>query len=336
MPSRNCSKWVSSVAWVPRPASEWVEELRTAAVSCGEVSEELDVRDNGATMDELRQLAAFSGWGAVPQIFDESNEEFAQERQELRWALNTEEWNAAARTTINAHYTDPAYVAAIWTAVRELGFTGGRILEPGCGTGTFIGLAPEGAQMVGVELDTITANIAARLYPDAEILAESFADTRVTGRFDAVVGNVPFSDAPLTDRVHNAGGHSMHNHFLIKSLALTKPGGIVAALTSRYTLDAQNPAARRELTELGDLVGACSAPTAASTPRPEPSAPRPSPEAPRSERQAPHSTDADRQALHHHQQLVVQRNELRRRPDLVRESETRPLPGKPLTVISHF
>lgn len=164
------------------------------------LSEELDVRDTHATMDELRQLAAFSGWGAVPQIFDESNEEFAQERQELRWALNSDEWNAAARSTINAHFTDPAYVQAIWTAVQDLGFIGGRVLEPGCGTATFIGLAPQGAQMVGVELDEITANIAAHLYPDAEILAESFADTRITGRFDAVVGNVPFSEAPLTDR----------------------------------------------------------------------------------------------------------------------------------------
>jgi SAM-dependent methyltransferase len=214
-------------------------------------------------MDELRQLAAFSGWGAVPQVFDENNAEYAEERRQLRDELNTAEWNAASRSTINAHFTDPAYVQAIWTAMQDLGFTGGRVLEPGCGTGNFIGLAPEGTQLVGVELDEITANIASHLYPDAEILGESFADSRFTGRFDAVVGNVPFAENVLVDRVHNAGRHSMHNHFLIKSLALTKPGGIVAALTSRYTLDSQNPAARRELAELGDLVGAVRLPSGA-------------------------------------------------------------------------
>jgi N12 class adenine-specific DNA methylase len=224
---------------------------------------DLDARATPATADELRTLAAWSGWGAVPQVFDPANAEYAVERDELRGLLTEQEWNAAARTTTNAHYTDPAYVEEIWSSLRELGFTGGRVLEPGCGSGNFIGLAPDGTELTGVEVDPTTARIAARLYPGSDIRAESFADTRVTGRFDAVVGNVPFSEVRLTDRVHNAGGHSMHNHFLIKSLALTKPGGLVAALTSRYTLDGQNPAARRELAELGDLVGAVRLPTAA-------------------------------------------------------------------------
>ncbi|MEV0287875.1 helicase-related protein [Kribbella sp. NPDC050820] len=155
-------------------------------------------------------------------------------------------------------------MTAIWSALDGLGFTGGQVLEPGCGSGTFIGLAPDTAAMTGVELDPTTARIAARLYPGSDIRSESFADTRVTGRFDAVVGNVPFAEVRLTDRVHNPNGvHSMHNHFLIKAAALTKPGGMVAVLTSRYTLDGQNPAARRELAELGDLVGAVRLPTGA-------------------------------------------------------------------------
>ncbi|MFI5736069.1 helicase-related protein [Kribbella sp. NPDC051587] len=200
----------------------------------------------------------------MPQIFDDSNAEFSAERSELRGLLSDTEWNAAARTTINAHYTDPAYVEAIWSALTTLGFTGGQVLEPGSGSGTFIGLAPANAKMTGVELDPITARIAAKLYPGSDIRAESFADTRISGRFDAVVGNVPFADVRLTDRVHNpSGAHSMHNHFIIKSLALTKPGGIVAVLTSRYTLDSQNPAARRELAELGDMIGAVRLPAGA-------------------------------------------------------------------------
>ncbi|MEX0705939.1 MAG: hypothetical protein WD041_04915, partial [Nitriliruptoraceae bacterium] len=174
------------------------------------------------------------------------------------------EWRAAERTTINAHYTDPVIVARMWQTLRSLGFDGGTVLEPGSGAGTFIGLAPETARMVGVELDPVTASICAGLYPHAEVRVESFADTRLpAGQFDATVGNVPFADVRLHDPVHNAGRHSMHNHFLAKSLALTRPGGLVVALTSRYTLDGQNPAARREMSQLADLLGAVRLPAGA-------------------------------------------------------------------------
>ncbi len=138
------------------------------------------------------------------------------------------------------------------------------MLEPGCGSGTFIGMAPEGARMVGVELDPTTAAIARGLYPQADIRGESFATTRFPrGHFDAVVGNVPFADVSLHDPQHNAGGHSMHNHFILKSLALTRPGGMVAVLTSSFTMDATNPAARREMNGMADLVGAVRLPTGA-------------------------------------------------------------------------
>ncbi|MBX3196288.1 MAG: helicase [Microbacteriaceae bacterium] len=146
----------------------------------------------------------------------------------------------------------------------RLGFEGGDVLEPGSGSGTFIGMAPESARMVGVELDSTTAAISRRLYPHADIRAESFADTRFPrGHFDAAVGNVPFADVALHDRQFNAGGHSMHNHFIIKSLAMTRPGGIVAVLTSRFTLDGTNPAARREMASMADLVGAVRLPSGA-------------------------------------------------------------------------
>ena len=138
------------------------------------------------------------------------------------------------------------------------------MLEPGCGSGNFIGLAPPGAEMLGVELDPVTAGIAARLYPDAEIRCESFADTRLPeGHFDLVIGNVPFSPAKLHDRRHNAAGHSMHNHFIIKSLKFLKPGGLLAVLTSRYTMDAQDPSAREEMAELASLVTAVRLPSGA-------------------------------------------------------------------------
>jgi N12 class adenine-specific DNA methylase len=174
------------------------------------------------------------------------------------------EYAAAARSTLNAHYTDAALVQAIWAGVTRLGFTGGSVLEPGVGSGNFLAFAPEGARLVGVELEPVTAAIAAALYPQAQILSESFADTRAPeGSFDLVVGNVPFGKVALNDRRHNPGGHSIHNHFLIKSLHLTRPGGLVAVLTSRYTMDAANPAARREMAALADLVGAVRLPSGA-------------------------------------------------------------------------
>lgn len=217
-----------------------------------------------ATRGDQEVLAKWSGWGALSEVFDDSKAAWEAERAELRTLLTDSEWLAAERTTINAHYTDPAYAQQMWRALVELGFGGGRVLEPGSGSGTFIGLAPESAQMVGVELDPVTARIAAALYPQAEIRAESFADTRLpVGSFDAVIGNVPFADVRLHDPVHNAGRHSMHNHFIIKSLALTRPGGIVAVLSSHYTLDSQNPAARREINQMADLLGAVRLPSGA-------------------------------------------------------------------------
>ncbi|GAA4554905.1 SNF2-related protein [Pseudonocardia xishanensis] len=217
-----------------------------------------------ATEAEQRIIAAWSGWGAVPEVFDSARSEFAWAREELASLLSEAEWKSAARSTLNAHYTDPGLVAPIWRALQELGFTEGRVLEPGCGSGNFIAAAPDGARMVGVEVEAATAQVAAALYPDAQILSESFADTTAPeGAFDLTVGNVPFAKSVLTDRQYNRGGHSIHNHFLIKSLHLTAPGGLVAVITSRYTLDAANPAARREMAELADLVGAIRLPRAA-------------------------------------------------------------------------
>ncbi len=197
-------------------------------------------------------------------MFDAARPECAWARDELAALLTQEELAAAARNTLNAHYTDAALVQAIWAGVRQLGFTGGQVLEPGCGSGNFIAFAPDGAQVAGVELEPVTAAIAAALYPDARILCESFASTRAReGVFDLAIGDVPFGAIRLNDRVHNRGGHAIHGHFAIKALWLTRPGGLVAVLTSRYTMDARNPAVRREIASLADLVGAVRLPSGA-------------------------------------------------------------------------
>jgi N12 class adenine-specific DNA methylase len=224
--------------------------------------------DRRASPQEQTVLARWSGWGSVPKVFDEDSAQFAAERGQLRALLDDQQWRAASRTTLNAHYTDAAIAGAMWQFLSDAGFGADgptRVLEPGCGAGTFLGLSPEqGVELIGVELDPTTAAIAQHLYPRADIRAESFALTRLpAGSLDLVIGNVPFGKIALHDPVHNAGGHSLHSYFILKSLALTRPGGVVAVLTSHYTMDATNPAARREIAELADLVAAIRLPAGA-------------------------------------------------------------------------
>ncbi|MHB8672023.1 MAG: methyltransferase domain-containing protein, partial [Acidimicrobiales bacterium] len=229
---------------------------------------DLQDQDRPARPDEQQTLARWSGWGSVPVVFDEGNEQFAPARAQLKTLLDEHEWKAAAKTTLNAHYTDAAIAQAMWDVVTDAGFGADgptRVLEPGCGAGTFLGLAPAAAStLIGVELDSTTAAIAKHLYPQADIRAQSFADTRIPrASLDLVIGNVPFGKIALHDKIHNAGGHSLHNYFVLKSLALTRPGGVVTVLTSHYTMDAANPAARREIAAMADLVAAVRLPMSA-------------------------------------------------------------------------
>lgn len=187
-----------------------------------------------ALVDRLRQVATTARWDPV--------------RAQLNDLADAPARLAAARSTLNAHYTDPHVAQAMWDALRDLGFQGGPVLEPGCGSGNFIGLAPADASMVGVELDPTTAAIAAHLYPDSTIVTGGFqAPGWNPGAFAAAVGNVPFGDFRLYDPVYNPRGLTIHNHFLVKALQLTAPGGIVALLTSAYTMDSANSSGRREL-----------------------------------------------------------------------------------------
>ncbi len=208
-------------------------------------------------------LAGWSSWGALPQVF-EDDPAWESVRTRLRDLLTDDELAAARTTVLNAHYTDPAVVRQIWRAVVDLGFSGGRVLEPGCGSGNFIGHSPAAAEMVGVELDPTTARIAAALYPTATIRSEGFERTRLPeASFVAAVGNVPFGGFSLFDLDYNPGGHHIHDHFIIKALRLVTPGGLVAVVTSAGTLDKHNLAARRDMHTYGDLVGAVRLPSGA-------------------------------------------------------------------------
>ncbi|MFL0286804.1 helicase-related protein [Mycobacterium sp. SMC-18] len=229
-----------------------------------DVIERLRREDRPATAVEQEVLASWSGWGACADLFDRRSDNYAREREHLRDILGPDGYRAAEASILNAHYTDPAIAQAMWDAVRDAGFSGGRVLEPGCGSGNFIGLAPPDAVMVGVENDPMTAAIAAALYPNAQIRAEGFETTRVpTASFSAVVGNVPFGNFALVDPAHNPGRFSIHNHFINKAIALTAPGGYVTVLTSRYTMDSMDTRARRAMAAQAELVGAVRLPSTA-------------------------------------------------------------------------
>lgn len=220
--------------------------------------------NRAATPAEQRILAAWSGWGAVPDIFDKRKPEWDELRTDLTAVLTPPEIDAARASTLNAHYTDPAIAAEMWSALGRAGFTGGRVLEPGCGAGNFIGHAPRGTRMVGVELDPMTARIAHHLYPGHQVRGHGFEKfSPDEGAFTAVIGNVPFGNFAIGDPLHNPSGLTIHNHFIRKSLALTETGGYVAVITSAFTSDAQRTKAREEIAELGDLVGALRLPTKA-------------------------------------------------------------------------
>ncbi|MFV8133186.1 hypothetical protein [Streptomyces syringium] len=241
----------------------------------------LERENRGTTVGEARTLARWSGWGSVPTVFlDEPDpdepiygpggdreggfetdhaawESYSRVRGELRDLLDPFEWRAASRAVLSAHHTPQSVAESMWQGLAAYGFDGGEVLEAGCGSGAFFGVAPPVARLTGVELDPTTAAIAGRIYPHANVLAESFTDTDVPlGTFDAIIGNVPFAQAPFGERRYRAGGHSLHNGFIIKQLALLRPGAYMAVITSRWTLDGEDTAARRDMSRWGDLAAA--------------------------------------------------------------------------------
>ena len=219
------------------------------------------LEENGfqASPEQQVKLSGYVGWGGIPEVFDESKPDWSKEYAELKALLTPEEYEAARGSTLNAHYTSPAVIRAIYEAVGSMGFEGGRILEPSMGVGNFFGLLPENmanSQLYGVELDSITGRIAKQLYPEADITVAGFETTSRPGFYDLAVGNVPFGQYQVHDPEYDRLGFSIHNYFASKMLDQVRPGGIVAFVTSRYTLDAKDESVRRYLAERGELLGA--------------------------------------------------------------------------------
>ena len=212
-----------------------------------------------ASPEQQDKLSGYVGWGGIPEVFDENKPDWSKEYAELKALLTPEEYEAARGSTLNAHYTSPAVIRAIYEAVGGMGFEGGRILEPSMGVGNFFGLLPESmanSRLYGVELDSITGRIAKQLYPEANITVAGFETTNRPGFFDLAVGNVPFGQYQVHDPEYDRLGFSIHNYFAAKMLDQVRPGGIVAFVTSRYTLDAKDESVRRYLAERGELLGA--------------------------------------------------------------------------------
>ena len=220
---------------------------------------ELELEGAQATPEQQEVLSRYVGWGGLADAFDESKDNWKDEFAELYAALSPEEYTAARASTLNAHYTSPTVIRAIYDAVENMGFQTGNILEPSMGVGNFFGMLPESmksSRLYGVELDSITGRIAKQLYPKADITVAGFETTDRKDFFDLAVGNVPFGQYQVSDRAFDKLGFSIHNYFFAKALDQVRPGGVVAFVTSRYTMDAKDSAARKYIAQRADFLGA--------------------------------------------------------------------------------
>lgn len=220
---------------------------------------ELESENRNATPEEQEVLSQYVGWGGLADAFDERKDNWSREYAELKELLSPEEYEMARASTLNAHYTSPTVIQAIYDAVGQMGFTKGNILEPSMGIGNFFGILPEGMQdsrLFGVELDSISGRIAKKLYPNADITVGGFEITDKRDFYDLAIGNVPFGNYKVADKPYDKLGFSIHNYFFAKALDQVRPGGVVAFVTSRYTMDQQSPEVRKYLAERAELLGA--------------------------------------------------------------------------------
>lgn len=221
---------------------------------------EIEFDDRLATPEEQEILSRYVGWGGLPQAFDENNEQWADEFAELYGLLSPEEYEAAKATTLNAHYTSPTVIKAIYQAVENMGFRTGNVLEPSCGIGNFFGLVPESmkdSKLFGVELDSITGRIAQQLYQQNSIAVQGFEDTELPDSFfDLAIGNVPFGSYSLHDKRYDKHHFLIHDYFFARTLDKVRPGGLIAFVTSKGTMDKQNPNVRKYIAERAELIGA--------------------------------------------------------------------------------
>ena len=219
----------------------------------------LEEEHRGATAEEQQVLSQYVGWGGLADAFDPSKDSWAKEYAELKGLLSEDEYAAARSSTLNAHYTSPTVIRGIYDAVERMGFRSGNILEPSMGVGNFFGMLPDTMQdsrLYGVELDSITGRIAKMLYPQADITVAGFETTDRRDFYDLAVGNVPFGQYKVNDKAYNKLGFSIHNYFFAKAIDQVRPGGIVAFVTSRYTMDSKDSTARKHMAERADLLGA--------------------------------------------------------------------------------
>ena len=220
---------------------------------------ELEFDSRQATPEEQDVLSKYVGWGGLADAFDESKDNWKDEFAELYATLSPEEYAAARASTLNAHYTSPTVIRAIYDAVENMGFQTGNILEPAMGVGNFFGMLPESmksSRLYGVELDSITGRIAKQLYPKADITVAGFETTDRRDFFDLAIGNVPFGQYQVNDRAYNKLGFSIHDYFFAKTLDQVRPGGVIAFVTSRYTMDKQSPEVRKYIAQRAELLGA--------------------------------------------------------------------------------
>ena len=227
---------------------------------------QLEQEHRGATIEEQEILSQYVGWGGLPDAFDPDKGNWAKEYAELKGLLSEDEYAAARGSVLNAHYTSPTVIRAIYDAVERMGFRSGNILEPSMGVGNFFGMLPDTMQdsrLYGVELDSVTGRIAQKLYPDANIKVAGFETTDRRDFYDLAVGNIPFGQYRVNDKAYNKLGFSIHNYFFAKAIDQVRPDGIVAFVTSRYTLDSKDSSARKHIAERADLLGAIRLPNTA-------------------------------------------------------------------------
>ena len=220
---------------------------------------QLEQEHRGATAEEQQVLSQYVGWGGLADAFDPGKDSWAKEYTELKGLLSEDEYAAARSSTLNAHYTSPTVIRGIYDAVERMGFHSGNILEPSMGVGNFFGMLPDSmadSRLYGVELDSITGRIAKMLYPQADITVAGFETTDRRDFYDLAVGNVPFGQYKVNDKAYNKLGFSIHNYFFAKAIDQVRPGGVVAFVTSRYTMDSKDSTARKHMAERADLLGA--------------------------------------------------------------------------------
>ena len=219
----------------------------------------IEAEGRSSTPEEQEILSQYVGWGGLADAFDPDKDSWVKEYKELKGLLSEDEYAAARASTLNAHYTSPTVIRAIYDTVEQMGFTTGNILEPSMGVGNFFGMLPEsmaGSRLYGVELDSITGRIARQLYPEANITVAGFETTKQRDFYDLAVGNVPFGNYKVNDKAYNQLGFSIHNYFFAKALDQVRPGGVVAFVTSRFTMDSKDSSARKYLAQRADLLGA--------------------------------------------------------------------------------